>query len=586
MKIVVLNTNFEQVKVVDTFISFIWTDRYREYGDFELYFSMDSDLLNYFKEDYYLWCDESEHLMIIEELEIKSDVENGDCLSITGRSLESILDRRIVWGKKDFSGNLQNGIKTLLEEAIISPQIEERKIENFIFEESTNPKVTELVLDAEYTGKDLYSIIKDLCELNKIGFKIILNDNNQFVFSLYAGTDRSYEQSVNPYVIFSPNYDNIINSNYFMSKKEFKNVALVTGEGDDWASKKKITVGSASGLNRREIFTDSSGVSKEVDGTTLTDAQYSARLREKGQLDLDEHSVASAFEGETDTSRMFKYGEDFFMGDIVQIANEYGHEGAAYISEVVASLDENGFSVYPTFKSIQDGDGKPNLAYKFYISHGSAYYTYSFMPGWTWQDFIESEYNDGKISIVGDEVKFKGINTIFSEKPTSEIIDGATYLATINTYVYQPGYNGWKNIEEVYDKGTYTRFENDYAAIWNYYGTGIYPDNKDPALMLEADFTKYKKLIISVKSIPQSDENGDIRKYGLYVGYCTERPNLSSYISFDVKQFAAYDRLSYKNEFDTCTFDISSITGHKWITIICPEYFSGGAYIETIYFEE
>lgn len=53
---------------------------------------------------------------------------------------------------------------------------------------------------------------------------------------------------------------------------------------------------------------------------------------------------------------MFRYGEDFFNGDIVQIANEYGHETQARILEIVQSEDENGFSVYPTFKTItQEG---------------------------------------------------------------------------------------------------------------------------------------------------------------------------------------------------------------------------------------
>ena len=45
MEIYVLNTNFESVAVVDEFESLIWTDRYDEAGDFELYMSMDKRLL-------------------------------------------------------------------------------------------------------------------------------------------------------------------------------------------------------------------------------------------------------------------------------------------------------------------------------------------------------------------------------------------------------------------------------------------------------------------------------------------------------------------------------------------------------------
>ena len=228
MEILILNTKFESVHLVDTFKSMIWTDRYSAYGDFEIYFSMDPELLEFLKEDYYLWIKESEHCMIIEDLSIDSDVEEGNHIIVTGRSLESILERRIVWGQKILTGNLQNAIQILLNESIISPSIADRKIGNFIFEPSTDEKITKLVIDAQYTGDDLYSIISGLCAKNNIGFKIVLNDSNQFVFSLYAGVDRSYDQTENPYVIFSPNFENIINSNYFTSKANLKTATRVT----------------------------------------------------------------------------------------------------------------------------------------------------------------------------------------------------------------------------------------------------------------------------------------------------------------------------------------------------------------------
>lgn len=351
MEMLVLNTDFESVDVVDSFKSMIWTDRYNSYGNFEIYLTINSDVLKYLKEDYYLWLKDSEHSMIIEGIAIDSDIEEGNHIIVTGRSLESILERRIIWGQKVLTGNLQLAIQTLLNEAIISPTISDRKIDNFIFEASTDPKVTGLTVDTQFTGDDLYVIIKKLCQANNLGFKIILNDRNQFVFSLYAGTDRSYNQSINPYVVFSPNFENIINSNYFTSKAKLKNVTLVAGEGEG-ASRKTTIVGSGSGLNRRELFTDARDISSDTDGGTLTDEQYIAKLKARGSENLSEYTAKTAFESEVEATRLFKYGEDFFIGDIVQIANEYGHEGRAYISELVISQNEDGVSIYPTFQTI------------------------------------------------------------------------------------------------------------------------------------------------------------------------------------------------------------------------------------------
>ena len=134
MDLTILNTNLDAILPIDTYKSFIWTDRYYSYGDFELYTAISEDIIKYIKQDYYLINRESEHVMIIEKILISSDVEDGNHITVSGRSLESILDRRIVWGQKTLSGNLQNGIKTLLDENIISPLDNNRKINNFIFE--------------------------------------------------------------------------------------------------------------------------------------------------------------------------------------------------------------------------------------------------------------------------------------------------------------------------------------------------------------------------------------------------------------------------------------------------------------------
>ena len=357
MELLVLNTDYESIAVIDTYESFIWTDRYNSYGDFEIVFAMDESFLRYLKEDNYFWLKDSEHTMIIEDIRIDADTEDGNRLIVTGRSLESILERRIIWGQKVFTGNLQTAIQTMLNECIISPSIEDRKISNFRFAESADPKITSLTIDNQYTGDELYTVIKGLCEENNIGFKIVLTDDNWFEFSLYAGVDRSYDQTENPYVVFSPNFENIINSNYFSSKASYRNVTLVEGEGEG-TDRKTAIVGSGSGINRREVYTDARDISsKTEDGVTLSDDEYYAQLRSKGLKTLADHSITTAFEGEVEATKLFKYGEDFYIGDIVQIANEYGNEGSAYISELIISRSKEGFSVYPTFKTISKKEG-------------------------------------------------------------------------------------------------------------------------------------------------------------------------------------------------------------------------------------
>jgi hypothetical protein len=351
MEFLVLDTNFNHITVVDNYESVIWTDRYDAYGDFELYFLMDLKLLEIFKIDYYLYNKDSEHCMIIEDLKIETDSEDGDHLIVTGRSLESILERRILWGQNIFNGKLQTAIKKMLNDSIIEPSVADRKISNFIFIESTDTNITSLKIDNQYTGDNLYTVINGLCEENNLGFKVVLTDENKFAFTLYKGVNRSYSQNENPYVVFSPNFENLINTSYFTSKVDYKNVTLVAGEGEG-AARKTATVGSGAGLDRRELYTDARDVSSNVEGGTLSDDEYMALLEARGKKKLAECTASTSFEGEIEATRVFEYGKDVFMGDIVQIVNEYGIESSAYISELIFSNDDSGLSVYPTFKNI------------------------------------------------------------------------------------------------------------------------------------------------------------------------------------------------------------------------------------------
>lgn len=359
MEVIMLDKNFQSVAIIDMFESLIWTDRYDESGDFELRLPMSSDAFNSIQQDYYLWNANSEHLMIIEEKEIETSVESGDFLIIRGRSLEQILDRRVVMEEKTFEGGIQPLIKELISENVISPSIAARRIDNFIFVESEDEKILNIEIDVQYKGEDLYTIISTLCQEHGIGFKITFNELNQFVFQLYAGVDRSYEQILNPYVMFSKDFDNLISSNYVESKKTWKNVAFVVGtdasesesdeETETYTTHTVHTIDFGTGIDRREVYVDAGSLTYD------SMEQYNALLKQKGIDALIENVATEVFESEIDGTTTFMYGEDFFVGDIVQIVNEYGQEGRVYISEFVMSHDTSGETMYPTFKAIQKG---------------------------------------------------------------------------------------------------------------------------------------------------------------------------------------------------------------------------------------
>lgn len=356
MELTVLDTNLVPIKIIDTVDSLIWTDRYLGAGDFEIYTKVNADYILSLREDYYLSLKDSEHTMIIEAINLKTDIEDGNKFIVTGRSLESILSRRIVWNQTTLSGSLQSAIKQLLAENAINPDDADRKIANLVFSQSSDPIITALTVDEQFSGENLYSVIAYLCEANSIGFKVTLTSTGLFAFKLYSGVDRSFDQTAVPFVSFSPNLDNLLSSDYYHTKSPYKTVTLVMGEGEGENRLRTIVMrltGAGTGLDRREKFTDASDVSQSVSGGTLSDEQYLSLLTQRGIASLRESRMFSDFQGVIDPNVTYIYGEDYFLGDIVQISDQYGLKGKTRMTELTFSEDPSGSSVYPTFEMVE-----------------------------------------------------------------------------------------------------------------------------------------------------------------------------------------------------------------------------------------
>lgn len=358
MDIIVKNTSYQIEAIVDVYDSLIWTERYSKCGDFEIVLPLTDEMMSIFRLERYLQIENSDMTMIVEGIQIQTDAENGDKITVTGRSLESILDRRIVWGKQVLSGDFQNGIQSLLQSSIIKPTIANRKISNFRFIPSTDSSITSLKIDAQFTGDNIYDTICQLCEDRGLGFRVVLMEDGHFDFQLYAGADRSYDQLINPFVTFSPEFENLLDSTYKESTSWIKNITLIGGE-DQGNQRRYAAAGSntVAGLGRRELFTDARDIQSEITDSegnehTLSNEEYIAQLQQRGIQKLTELKEEPLFDCRIETKNMYIINKDFFKGDIVQISNGHGQDEKARITEVIISDDQNGIGIYPTFEVI------------------------------------------------------------------------------------------------------------------------------------------------------------------------------------------------------------------------------------------
>lgn len=360
----ILDENFNLVGIIDSYYSLIWTERYSDVGEFEIYTAPTDDIFHLMEVGVYASIDESPFVMVIEKSGYETSNEDGDKMLISGRSLSSLLGRRIIWDQCEIGtgqlANFQTAIRMLVNDAIISPTNPDRRIPNFFFNLSEDPRITSIELEQneihQYYGENLFDTIKTLCENHKVGFRVDLDAANCFQFVLFKGNDLSYDnEEGNSYVVFSDEFDNVATFEYSKNNAEYYNVALVTGE-ESGSSKTNSVIGTETGLNRREIHIDASNaVSKTVGGRTMSTAEYKYRLYSHGLEEMEKHRVQEECDCEVDPDS-FVANQDYWIGDVVQLGMKYGILVKARVSEIIYNLDTEGYKVYPKFEMLINGE--------------------------------------------------------------------------------------------------------------------------------------------------------------------------------------------------------------------------------------
>ena len=338
-----MNKNFEMLAIIDYYVSFIWTTRYYDCGDFELVVDVNSNSLDLFQKDYYICRDDDEHVGIIENIKIQKNEDGQELIIVSGRFLSCILGRRIISEQTQINSTVSDAIYLLLNNEIIDPLIAKRKISNFTYGDYTTAETIEV----QYTGDNLLKTITAICSTYGIGFKTLLSDNNQFVFQLFDGVDRSYGQSVNPYVVFSDEYENLLSSEYEENYQDIATNVLVAGEGEGLDRRTLwVTETDPSGIDRHEVYKDHRDI-RSNDGE-ISDVEYLNMLREAGLQNLT--TITQAFTGTVYFNNIV-YKEDVNIGDICTIENKkWGIYINSRLVEVIESINEAGeYSIIPSF---------------------------------------------------------------------------------------------------------------------------------------------------------------------------------------------------------------------------------------------
>lgn len=328
MDFYVYDTDLNIVGIIDNYTSVIWTLRYNDTGDFEMYIKSTREILDVCKIGRYIVRKSDNTVMIIKSVVQDESVENGNYLTVTGVSIESILSQRISWKVTLLQGRAEECAYMLINANCIKPTDPARVIPNLKLSQIKH-LIAEITV-TEFIGVNVLDAVKQICDAVGYGFRIKFL-NGEFVFEIYNGADHSKNQTENPYIIF----DNecLSETKYQNDSTNYKNVALIGGGGEG-INRVFSEYGTASGINRFETFVNSSETDTEI-------------LESEGRDALREYRNVKTLDGEL--SNYSAYGVNYSLGDIVQIENAGGVSATARVTEIIQSIDDSGIYTIPTF---------------------------------------------------------------------------------------------------------------------------------------------------------------------------------------------------------------------------------------------
>lgn len=329
----VFDKNLELLGVIDQFISLRWRRKYYESGEFELVVApYENNLSLLFEKDRIIIRQDYTEAGIIDTVELTDDGKNVQ-LSVSGKFLSYLTNRRIIKKTINFKGNVIDAQKKLLSE--VTPLSSEFEVEETTLESK--------LIEFQCSYKNLYKYLCKLSKYGNVGFRIVPNIQNKvFRFENYVGLDRTSSQSINEKYCFSTLRKNCEKSNYLSTSVNKCNYVLVGGVGD--GSDRvlvEIKDGDASGFDLVEVFVDA----KNENNTNLTSTEYKNILKTKG-----EEKLSSGEESIEVTASGNDYKNKWDLGDIVDIEVENCNvRQSLRITEVEEVIENGKREIYPTF---------------------------------------------------------------------------------------------------------------------------------------------------------------------------------------------------------------------------------------------
>jgi hypothetical protein len=345
--------DFQDIGLIENYETLIWSERYSAFGDFDLKLPKNHEYRDLLATSSYLTIPSSKYTMCLETTE-----EDNSGVKVKGRSLESILDRRIIEdaGPTAATSHTNYIVKLIGYNIGGSAVVPERRVSTLFINDAVPPGfVDTTTYEPIKYGENLYATVRKLANERQLGFRILNPEASVLMsFEFYFGEDHSAFHG-EP-VIFSESLGNIQNVKQLKSSAPYKNLAVVNlppwdgsvGLGEIWRIQREAT--APSGLARREVWSDATDLRKdETFDATNKPARAAAWGRQAvigyPNINNTDFEIVPQVPGQ---ERIYKYDVDYKLGDLVAVAGPTGAFVTHRVTEYIQSFGPEGDSEYPT----------------------------------------------------------------------------------------------------------------------------------------------------------------------------------------------------------------------------------------------
>lgn len=352
-------TVLEQGEAINGFTSVSWTERYRDPGEFEIVAPMSSGLLQFLPLGTIISHTNTLEAMIVENMNIKDEELADPIISITGRSLETILEDRIVGSNHAQGSHLivpyttpawssWDQAVTMVNEHIQTPNDPNERFPNFYAMHSiagsgtTDPRTI--------ARSDLHKSLLEILAVDNVGVKVVrrnpfgqIGANDRTYFLFHKGIDRTST------VVFSWKAGDLESAEYLWSNRKYANAAMVVGRYVNV----KVTSTADVGYKRSMVVVKADDIDGHLDavpsGTTLQDVANAMAVR--GQQVLAAQTQINLIRADISEISKYHYRRDYNIGDIVTVDGNFGEIAPMRVIEYVEIQDENEEKGHPTLET-------------------------------------------------------------------------------------------------------------------------------------------------------------------------------------------------------------------------------------------